>query len=201
VRPKPLLLASQSRSRAHMLRSAGLEIESRAPQCDEEDVKKKLRHDQLEAPQLALKLAAAKALSLSAAGDNRLVLGGDQVLAQHDGKILDKAKTQNEAKAHLRLLSGEQHSQFSAAVLAKGGQIVWQMVDQAQLTVRPLSDEFIESYVADQWADIRHCVGCYQVEGAGVQIFSEIEGSHFTIMGLPLLPLLTFLRAEGILAQ
>lgn len=182
-----------------MLAAAGVTVEAIAPNVDEESLRDGLKSEGVTARNLADALAEAKAVRLSQRIGAGLVLGGDQVLALEDGSMLDKPVDQADAIAHLKLLSGRKHKLFSAAVIAEQGKPVWRHVDIATLTVRPLSEEFIARYVESEWDNIRHCVGCYEIEGRGAQLFSAINGSQFTIMGLPLLHLLDYLRIRGIL--
>ena len=184
-----------------MLKAAGVSVEAIAPNVDEDALKEGLRAEGVTARNLADALAEAKAVRLSQRVGETLVLGADQVLALDDGTMLDKPATPAEAIAHLKLLSGRKHKLFSAAVIAEQGKAVWRHIDIATLSVRPLNDAFIEQYVASEWDNIRHCVGCYEIEGRGVQLFSAITGSQFTIMGLPLLHLLDYLRIRGILTS
>lgn len=201
--PEPMLiLASRSKARRAMLESAGVVVDCLAPNVDEGALKAGLRADGVTARNLADALAEAKAVRLSrriGAAGSALVLGADQILALEDGSMLDKPESRDDAKAHLRLLSGKRHKLFSAAVIADQGSPVWRHVDIATLTVRSLSDAFIDHYVNAEWDNIRHCVGCYEIEGRGAQLFSDIKGSQFTIMGLPLLHLLDYLRVRGIM--
>ncbi len=198
--PEPIvILASKSKARRAMLEAAGVAIEALSPNVDEEALKEGLKADGVTARNLADALAEAKAVRLSRRIGPALVLGGDQILALEDGSMLDKPNDRDEAKAHLRQLSGKKHKLFSAAVIADQGSPVWRHIDIATLTMRPLSDAFIDQYVETQWDNIRHCVGCYEIEGRGAQLFSDIKGSHFTIMGLPLLHLLDYLRVRGLM--
>lgn len=200
VPPEPMLiLASKSKARRAMLEAAGVIIEALAPNVDEEALKDGLQADGVTARNLADALAEAKAVRLSRRIGPALVLGGDQVLALEDGSMLDKPTDRDDAKAHLRLLSGKKHKLFSAAVIADQGSPVWRHIDIATLTMRNLSDAFIDSYVDAEWDNIRHCVGCYEIEGRGAQLFLDIKGSQFTIMGLPLLHLLDYLRVRGVM--
>jgi len=148
---------------------------------------------------LADALAEAKAVRLSRRIGPALVLGADQILAFEDGMMLDKPKDKEAAAAQLKILSGKTHKLFSAAVIADQGSPIWRHIDVATLTMRELSDEFIEAYVEAEWDNIQHCVGCYEIEGRGAQLFSDIKGSQFTIMGLPLLQLLDFLRVRSVM--
>lgn len=184
-----------------MLTAAGVKVEAIAPNVDEDALKEGLKSEGVTARNLADALAEAKAVRLSQRIGAGMVLGADQVLALEDGRMLDKPSNPADAIAHLKLLSGRKHKLFSAAVIAEQGIAVWRHIDIATLSVRSLSDAFIEHYVESEWDNIRHCVGCYEIEGSGVQLFSAISGSQFTIMGLPLLHLLDYLRIRGILTS
>lgn len=197
----PLILASKSQARRAMLVAAGVAVEAVAPNLDEESLKDGLKSEGVTARNLADALAEAKAVRLSRRAGPGMVLGADQVLALDDGTMLDKPVDPADAMAHLKLMSGKKHKLFSAAVIAEQGIPVWRHIDIATLSVRPLSDAFIEQYVEAEWDNIRHCVGCYEIEGRGVQLFSAINGSQFTIMGLPLVHLLDYLRIRGILTS
>jgi septum formation protein len=128
-----------------------------------------------------------------------LVLGCDSTVAAADGSLIDKAETRAQSAAQLRALAGTTHKLTSAAVVAQGGIPVWRHVDTAKLTMRPFSDAFLASYLDAEWPAIGGCVGGYRLEGLGAQLFSRIEGDHFTILGLPLLPLLDWLRVRGVI--
>lgn len=194
-----LILASKSKARIAMLTAAGVPVEAIAPNVDEESLKEGLKSEGITARNLADALAEAKAVRLSQRIGTGMILGGDQVLALEDGSMLDKPTDAGEAMAHLKLLSGKKHKLFSAAVIAEQGIAVWRHVDIATLSVRQLSDSFIEQYVESEWDKIQYCAGCYEIEGRGSQLFSAVTGSQFTIMGLPLLHLLDYLRIRGIL--
>ncbi|WP_417617372.1 Maf family protein [Parasphingorhabdus sp.] len=194
-----LILASKSKARLAMLTAAGVAVEAIAPNVDEDALKDGLKSEGITARNLADALAEAKAVRLSQRIGAGLILGADQVLALDDGTMLDKPADPAEAIAHLKLLSGRKHKLFSAAVIAEQGIAVWRHIDVATLSVRMLSDSFIEQYVESEWDNIRYCVGCYEIEGRGAQLFSAIAGSQFTIMGLPLLHLLDYLRIRSIL--
>ena len=201
VNDMPLILASKSQARLAMLTAAGVPVEAIAPNVDEESLKDGLKSEGITARNLADALAEAKAVRLSRRAGTALVLGADLVLALEDGTMLDKPVDPADAIAHLKLLSGRKHKLFSAAVIAEEGRPVWRHVDIATLSVRNLSDSFIAQYVETEWDNICHCVGCYEIEGCGAQLFSAITGSQFTIMGLPLLHLLDYLRIRGILTS
>jgi septum formation protein len=196
-----LVLASRSASRRAMLSAAGVPFEAVAANVDEEAAKATLRADEIAPRDLADKLAELKALRVSHRDPEALVLGSDSVVALEDGSTLDKPTDRAEAADHLRRLSGKRHELISAAVMAIDGRPVWRVVDRAKMHVRILSDSFIDEYLAVEWPEISGCVGCYRIEGPGAQLFSRIEGSQFTVLGLPLLPVLDYLRVRGVLTS
>jgi septum formation protein len=195
-----LILASESTSRRALLGAAGVVFEAVSPLVDEEEAKKALREDGLGARDLADALAELKALKLSRRFPDDLVLGCDQTLSFLDGDMIDKARDRDDARDILKILSGQEHHLHSAAVITHNGQPIWRHVERVKMRMRPLSDDFIDSYLDTEWEQVRWCVGCYRIEGPGVQLFSAISGSQFAIQGLPLLPLLDFLRVSGVLA-
>lgn len=196
----PLILASQSQGRADLLRHAGLAFEMTAAHVDEDGLTAALRAEGQSARNIADALAEAKAIKISRRMPGALVLGADQTLATDDGTLFGKPADEAAARAQLAALSGQRHRLFSAAVVAQGGVPVWRAIGEARLWMRHLSDAFIADYVAREWDQIRWTVGCYEVEGAGVQLFEKVEGDPWTIIGLPMLPLLGWLRARGELA-
>lgn len=192
-----LVLASTSAARRAMLEAAGLPFEAVAANVDEDAAKTSLRAQGLGARDLADALAELKALRVSQRRPGDIVIGCDQTLELDDGTMLDKPG--DDLAAQLGVLSGRTHSLFSAAVAVENGQPVWRHVDRVRLTMRMLSKGFIADYVAREGASVAGCVGGYRIEGLGAQLFAKIEGSHFTILGLPLLPLLDWLRVRGVL--
>lgn len=183
-----------------MLTAAGLDFDCVTPPVEEEAEKARLRAGGVSARQLAQALAAAKALAVRARpGD--LVLGADQVLEQSDGSMLDKPGSRAAAAEQLRALSGKRHALHSAGAIAEDGMIVWRATETVELSVRPLGDAFLRAYLDAEYDAVRHSVGAYHVEGRGAQLFESIEGSHFSVLGLPLLPLLAYLRERGMLAS
>jgi septum formation protein len=196
-----LVLASQSASRRALLSAAAIPHEAVAPGVDEEAAKAGLKAQGVEARGLADALAEFKALKLSGRRPGDLILGCDQVLAVDDGALLDKASSREEAREQLQRLRGTTHRLISAAVICEGGAPIWRHVDVAKLTMRTFSEAFLDSYLDAEWPAISGCVGCFRLEGRGVQLFSRIEGSHFTILGLPLLPLLDYLRTRGLVTS
>jgi septum formation protein len=199
-----IVLASQSASRKAMLRAAQVPFDTLSPGVDEEAAKEALRADGLDARALADALAELKALKVSRRVPGGLVLGCDQTLSLGDGEdrgeMIDKAVDRADAARILRLLSGRVHHLHSAAVIVLNGEPIWRHVERVRMVVRPLSDAFIDAYLDGDWDELRWCVGCYRIEGPGAQLFSKVEGSQFAIQGLPLLPLLDFLRVRGVLA-
>ncbi|WP_203309090.1 Maf family protein [Sphingomonas beigongshangi] len=193
----PLLLASQSASRRAMLTAAGVPFEATAAGVDEEAAKASLAD--LKARDLADALAELKAIKVSTRAPQRLVLGSDSVVALADGSLLDKPTSRDEAADHLSRLSGSVHQLWSAAVIAEDGRPVWRHVEAAKMHVRPLSPAFIDHYLDMEWPAISGCVGCYRIEGPGAQLFSRIEGSQFTVLGLPLLAVLDYLRVRKVM--
>ncbi|MDO6415998.1 nucleoside triphosphate pyrophosphatase [Sphingomonas sp. BIUV-7] len=194
-----LILASQSASRKAMLAAAGVPFRAEAAGVDEESVKAALIADGLDGRGLADALAELKAIKVSRRHPEAFVLGCDSTVQAADGALLDKAEDRAESRAQLAALAGTTHRLASAAVVALGGQPIWRHVDVARLTMRPFSDAFLDSYIDAEWPAIGGCVGGYRIEGLGAQLFSRIEGSQFTIMGLPLLPLLDWLRVRGVI--
>ena len=194
-----IVLASQSASRRALLQAAGVPFEALSPGVDEDAAKEALRADGLDARALADALAELKALRVSRRVPGGLVLGCDQTLSLEDGSMMDKAVDRADAERILRLLSGRVHHLHSAAVIALNGEPIWRHVERVRMTVRSLSDSFIANYLDQEWEQCRWCVGNYRIEGPGVQLFSKVEGSQFGIQGLPLLPLLDFLRVRGVL--
>lgn len=196
-----LILASRSASRQAMLRAAAVPYEVILPDADEDAAKALFRAANQDPAALALHLAEFKALALTDTHRDALILGSDQTLALDDGAMLDKAKDKDDLATQLTRMAGRTHELISAAVLVRAGQVIWQHIERVRMSVRPLSAAFIADYIEQEWDEVRWCVGGYQIEGRGAQLFERIEGNHFAIMGLPLLPLLQALRAEGILTS
>ena len=198
-----LILASGSRTRATMLQNAGLDFDIAPAAIDEAAVKHSLIAQGASPHRVADTLAELKATGIAETiGGERpgaLVLGADQVL-DLDGAILDKPADRAAAADHLHRLSGKRHHLVSAAVLLKDGQRIWGRSDRASLLVRPLSDRFIDAYLQAVGDDALDSVGAYRLEGLGAHLFASVEGDFFTILGLPLLPLLDFLRGQRVLA-
>jgi len=192
-----LILASQSASRRAMLTDAGVPFTPMAAMVDEDSAKQALAD--LSPRDLADALAELKAVKIATQVPGALVLGSDSLVALADGTRLDKPVDRDDAARHLRAMSGGIHDLWSAAVIAENGRAVWRQVDRARLHVRPLGDAFIDRYLDAEWPAIAGCVGCFRVEGPGVQLFNRVEGSHFTILGMPLLPVLAYLRERKVM--
>jgi septum formation protein len=198
---QPILLASKSSGRLAMLRNAGVAVEALPAMVDEASLIEALKSQAAKPRDIADQLAEAKALKISRKIPTALVLGADQILVTAQGDILQKATSPEQAEVQLAQLSGTSHRLISAAVISENGNPVWRIIDTATLTMRDLSAGFIIDYVARNWTDIQHCVGGYQIEGEGAQLFSSIAGSQFTIIGLPLLPVLDYLRIRKVLTS
>ena len=189
-----IVLASASASRKAMLEAAGVAFEIRPANVDEAAIRREL----IAVPpaQVAMILAEAKALAGSAAAPGRLVLGSDS-LVEVCGRIFGKPRNREEAAEHLRLFSGQPMRLHSAAVLMRDCACVWRHGDVATLQVRVLGEDFIADYLAHEWPEVGYCAGVFRIEGRGVQLFESVAGSHFTVLGMPLLPLLGALREHG----
>lgn len=189
-----IVLASQSASRKAMLDAAGISYEARSSDVDEGAIKRELIG--VPGGDVATILAEAKALPVSVSAPGKLVLGGDS-LVEVGGRQFDKPVSREQAAEHLRFFSGQRMNLHSAAVLVRDGMTVWRHCETARLDVRQLSDSFIDSYLDREWPAVSGCVGVFRIEALGVQLFERIEGSHFTVLGMPLLAVLAALRAQG----
>ena len=195
--PQPLVLASRSEVRGKVLAGAGLRFETRPSQLDERAVEAEAgEQDAAAVPRL---LARAKAQSVAASLPGRPVLGADQTMAR-TGKRFSKPANRTEAAAQLRELRGHTHELNSALALVRDGEVLFDYVDTARLTMRDFSDRFLDTYLDLVGGAALASVGGYQLEGIGVHLFEKVEGDYFTILGLPLLPLLDFLRRNGFVA-
>lgn len=192
-----LVLASGSASRQAMLSAAGVAFEVQPAAIDERALE--LGLSGAGANEVALALAAAKALAVSKLRPGALVLGSDS-LVEVAGRRFDKPASREDAAAHLRMFSGQTMQLHSAAALARDGAVVWQHGEAAVLQVRDLTEDFIADYLAVEWPAVSACVGVFRIEALGVQLFEQIQGSHFTVLGMPLLAVLAGLREHRELA-
>lgn len=195
-----LVLASRSAARREMLTRLGVVFEAEDSGLDEGPLKTELLKAGAGAGEVAAKLAAAKAAAVSARRPGALVLGSDQTL-ELDGELIDKARDLEEARRRLQRMRGRSHVLHSGAALAVDGQAVWSDLDRAEMTMRGFSDGFLDRYLAAEGEALLGSVGCYRLEGLGGQLFERAGGDWFTIMGMPLWPLLAELRRRGALAS
>lgn len=194
--PQPVVLASTSPFRRKMLEDAGIAVEAARPEIDERAVEAAVEGSGITPGELATILAEAKAVDVSGRLPGRLVIGADQTLSLGD-EVLHKARDMEEARRRLLALSGKTHQLNSAVVIARDGKAIWRHVGVARLTMRPLDPAFVGRHLSCTGEQVLGSVGAYQIEGEGIQLFEKIEGDHFTIVGLPLLPLLAKLRELG----
>lgn len=192
--PVPLILASSSSIRRDMLRSAGVDFQVVPSSVDEAEVKSTI----CAAAEIAPELGAAKAICVSRTRPDDWVIGSDSIVSVA-GRSFDKPRDRNEAAEHLRFFSGRAMVLTSAVALARESELDWRHVDTATLQVRSLSEAFITAYLDAEWPEVGYTVGVFRLEGRGVQLFSSIDGDHFTILGMPLIPLLGALRDRGLL--
>ena len=195
-----LVLASGSAIRARMLEQAGVAIEVSVAAIDESAIRDSLRAEGVAVDRVAEALAETKARRVAARFPGRFVLGADQML-ESDGSWLDKPADITEARRHLQQLRGRSHRLISSAVLIKDATRIWHHSADAHLRMRNFSDTFLDAYLSGNGPQILSSVGAYQLEGPGAQLFDRIDGDFFTILGLPLLPVLAQLRQHGLLAS
>jgi septum formation protein len=186
-----IVLASGSASRRAMLEAAGVAFEIVRPEIDERALEAQL--DDPDPMKICVALAEAKAAAVSASMPGRLVLGSDSLVTV-EGRRFDKPASRDDAAEHLRFFSGKWMELHSSAALVRDGERAWFHYASAGLLVRPLSESFIETYLDAEWPAVAGCVGVFRIEARGVQLFSNIEGDHFTVLGMPLLPVLDALR-------
>ena len=191
-----LVLASKSASRRAMLNAAGIAYESQPAEIDERALETAM--EDADASEIAQALAAAKAAVISGQRAGDWVLGSDSLVVC-GGRRFDKPDSREQAADHLRFFSGKPMHLHSAAALARGGKVDWVGHAEARLDVRELSEDFIGRYLDAEWPEVSHCVGVFRIEGRGVQLFDRMIGDQFTVLGMPLLQVLSALRARGVL--
>ncbi|CAO3372094.1 Maf family protein [Azospirillum argentinense] len=195
-----VVLASGSRTRAEMLERAGVRVALAPAAVDEEEIKLAARAEGAPVEDVAEALAELKAQRVTRKHPGALVIGADQML-ECEGRWFDKPADRAAARAQLQDLRGRTHRLVSCAVVIRDGERLWHHVDRARLTMRPFSDAFLDSYLNASGDDVLGSVGAYHLEGLGAQLFHRVDGDFFTILGLPLLPLLGFLRVHGVIAE
>lgn len=197
---RDLILASSSQIRRDLLQNAGLAVTCVPPRVDEDAIRAALMSEGATPRDIADALAEAKARKVAAKNPSALVLGCDQILAQGP-QIFAKAETKDQARDQLRDLRGKTHQLLSALVLYDAGTPIWRHISVARLTMRDLSEDYLNDYLSRQWPAVSDAVGCYKLEAEGARLFTEIEGDYFTVLGLPLLPLLNYLALRGFIAS
>lgn len=193
-----VVLASASETRRRLLEAAGIAAIVDPPGVDEHAVKARAREADMGPDAMALALAATKASAVSERRAGALVIGADQILVCGT-RVFDKAASLEQAQETLKFLRGRTHRLISAVTIARDGVIVWRHTENAWLTMRPFSDAFLARYLEEAGDEALQSVGAYRIESKGIQLFSQIAGNHFTILGLPLLPLMKVLREQGAL--
>lgn len=195
-----IVLASTSPIRLQLLTAAGLSVTSVAPRVDETSIRDALVAEGAHPRDIADALAEMKARKVAERRPTDLVLGCDQIL-EADGRILAKPETPDQARDQLCQLRGKTHKLHSAIVAYENALPVWRHTAEARLTMHQISDDYLDAYIRRNWDSIRHSVGCYKIEEEGIRLFSTIEGDHFTILGLPLMPLLAWAGTRGIISR
>ena len=194
-----IVLASSSTTRARLLEGAGVGFDIDAASVDESEIKAAMRAESASVADVAEALAEVKATRVSRRHPGRLVIGADQMLDAGNGVWMDKPPDRDHARAQLQSLRGRHHTLIASVVAVRDEARLWHQTDRVTLTVRPFSDAFLDRYLDLMGGEILTSVGGYQLEGLGAQLFERIEGDYFTVLGLPLLPLLSFLRAQRLL--
>jgi len=195
-----LVLASSSPFRAKMLTAAGVGLTVEVPGVDEVAVRESLRAEGARVEDVAIALGELKAASISQKHPQALVIGSDQML-DCNGVWFEKPADRDHARASLIALAGREHRLVTSVVVARGGSRIWHAMDTVRMSMRPLSEAFIDQYLDVMGDEATSSVGAYQLEGLGAQLFTAVEGDYFTVLGLPLLPLLDFLRTHGVLPR
>lgn len=197
---RPLILASASKIRLQLLQNAGIQVTARPARIDEESIRAALQAENASPRDIADALAEMKARKIAEKDSSALVLGCDQVL-ELDGTVWGKPASCDEARQQLKTLRAKTHRLHSALVVYDQARPVWRHIGTATLTMREFSDAWLDGYLSRSWPEIGESLGGYQIEAEGIRLFSAIDGDSFTILGLPLLPLLTWLGRRGFIAQ
>ena len=197
---QPVILASASSARASLLRHAGVRFSTEAARIDEDAIKDAMVAEAAPPRDIADKLAEWKSMRVSSRNPDALIIGADQVLVAN-GQLHNKPPDVAAARKQLLTLRGKTHELLSAAVISDAGKPVWRHVGRAQMVMRPFSDVFLDEYLATEGDALLDCVGGYRLEGLGAQLFARVQGDYFSVLGLPLLELLGFLRARGVLTE
>ena len=195
-----LILASASAVRGDLLRNAGLDFTMQPARIDEDMIKAALLAEAASPREIADTLAEMKALKVSDKNPGAMVIGCDQVL-DFEGHVLSKPATANEARQQLHAMRGKNHDLMSAVVVCEAGKPVWRHVGVVRMTMHAFSDAYLDGYIERNWDSIRHSVGAYKLEEEGVRLFSQIQGDYFTVLGLPLLDLLSYIKLRGVIEQ
>jgi septum formation protein len=193
----PIMLASASAARATLLQAAGVRVRREPARIDEAELKATFRREGLDPAACATALAQAKATNVSRRHEGALVIGADQMLVCGE-RCFDKPSSSAEARSHLLALRGREHELVTAACVLANGAVLWQHVDRPRLAMRLFSDAFLDGYLKEAGDEVLGSVGAYRLEGLGAQLFVRVDGDFFSILGLPLLPLLDFLRSRGV---
>lgn len=199
TQPPLVVLASASATRRSLLEAAGVKLDVQAARIDEDEIKASMTAEAAPAAAIALALAELKAQQVSRRNPGALVIGADQVL-EHGGTIFSKPADRDAARAQLVALRGGRHRLIDGVCMLRGGQRLWHHIDEARLDMRDFSDAFVDAYLDRIGDEALEGPGAYRLEGLGAQLFARIDGDYFTILGLPLLPLLDYLRVQGVIA-
>ncbi|WP_317056448.1 Maf family protein [Roseovarius rhodophyticola] len=194
--PRTIILASGSRTRQTLLQNAGVDFATQAPRIDEEMVKQAMQEEGAPPRDIADTLAEMKALKISAKNPDKTVLGCDQVLS-FEGSLLSKPSDPETGLAQLLAMNGHRHELLSAAVICENGKPLWRHVGVVKMVMRQMTDAYLQSYVDRNWQSIRESVGCYKLEEEGARLFAQVNGDYFTVLGLPLLEILSYLSLKG----